>query len=231
MPDVDLDRLEALATAAYERLPYRDGTGWHWSGNVEGGFPNLALSAWVSGYGRCTVMDFERWGMQSAGPRFPDRAVMMQDARDLVTFEVGRRGIVGQRQAKADRSVYRYDVDGIAHPIPEYIAGADPQTVLALIAEVRRLRDAENLARLANDMATGSGATAAEIVDSFQRMIATSRLGERDALAAKVSAVRALAYASDDGSEYMHNGHEFSGEPDCPACWAADIRKALEVEP
>ena len=137
----ELDALEAVALAAYDRVPYRDGTGgWHWAGNVEGSYPRLALSAWVSGYGRCTVMDFERWGMQSAGPRFPDDAMMMDDARDFVTFEVGRRGVIGMRGAKADGSVYRYDVEGIAHPIPEFIAAADPKTVLALIAEIRRLR-------------------------------------------------------------------------------------------
>lgn len=54
---------------------------------------------------------------------------------------------------------------------------------------------------------------------------------ERNALAVKVAAVRELTYASDDGTEFVHLGHESGGEPDCPACWAADIRKALEVEP
>lgn len=140
MAEINLEALESIAKDAYDLVPYRDGTGWHWSGNVEGSYPRLALSAWVSGYGRCTVMDFERWGMQSAGPRFPDDAMMMGDARDFVTFEVGRRGVVGQRSARADGSVYRYDVEGIAHPIPKFIAAADPKTVLALIAEIRALR-------------------------------------------------------------------------------------------
>lgn len=137
----DLDRLEELAQAAYDLVPYREGTGWHWAGDVSGGYPRLALSAWISGRGRCTVMDFERWGMQSAGPRFPDDAMMMHDARKMVIFEVGRRGVVGQKAAEADDSVYRYDVDGVDHPIPEFIAAADPSTVLALIAEIRRLQE------------------------------------------------------------------------------------------
>ena len=137
MSALDLDRLESLATAAYEAVPYREGTGWHWYGNAAGGYGTLALSAWVSGWGRCNVMDFTRWGMQSAQPRFPDDAMMMRNAHDLLTFEVGRRGVVGVDVAKRDASVYRLDVDGIAHPIPEYIAALDPRTVLALIAALR----------------------------------------------------------------------------------------------
>ena len=143
MPDLTpeyLAEIRALADAAYGLLPYREGTGWHWAGDVSAGYPRLALSAWVAGYGRCTVMDFDRWGMQSAGPRFPDAAMMMQDARNLATFEVGRRGVVGIDAAKADDSVYRYDVDGVAHPIPEFIAAANPTTVMALLDEIDRLR-------------------------------------------------------------------------------------------
>lgn len=135
-----LDQLEATAKAAYEVIPYRESTHWHWSGDTSGGYPRLALSAWVHGHGRRTLMDFTRWGMQSAGPRFPDAAMMMQDARTRVTFEVGRRGVVGQKAAELDPSVYRYDVTGVSHPVAEHIVAADPATVLALIAEVRKLR-------------------------------------------------------------------------------------------
>lgn len=40
----------------------------------------------------------------------------------------------------------------------------------------------------------------------------------------------ALTYASDDDTEYEHNGHvDGEGEPDCPACWAQAIRQALGV--
>lgn len=42
------------------------------------------------------------------------------------------------------------------------------------------------------------------------------------------AAVEALTYASDDGTEYEHNGHpDHEGEPECPACWVAGIRDAL----
>lgn len=143
MPDLTpeaLDQLEATAKAAYEVIPYRESTHWHWSGDTSGGYPRLTLSAWVQGHGRCTLMDFTRWGMQSAGPRFPDAAMMMQDARTRVTFEVGQRGVVGQKAAELDPSVYRYDVTGVSHPVAEHITAADPATILALIAEVRRMR-------------------------------------------------------------------------------------------
>lgn len=40
--------------------------------------------------------------------------------------------------------------------------------------------------------------------------------------------MEALTFASDDGTEYMHNGHDPSGgEPECPGCWVAGIRAAL----
>ena len=147
MPDqFELDQLERLATAAYNSVPYREDTGWHWSGHGDSGYPAVLLSAWREGHGRCTVMDFDRWGMQGAQPRFPD-GLAMRDARDLLTFEVGTRGVVGIDAAKRDPSVYRYEVDGIAHPIPEYVAACHPKVVLALIAEVR--------AALATDVPAG----------------------------------------------------------------------------
>ena len=40
--------------------------------------------------------------------------------------------------------------------------------------------------------------------------------------------VRALTYASDDGSEYEHDHGPLEGHDECPACWAADIRKVLD---
>jgi hypothetical protein len=42
-------------------------------------------------------------------------------------------------------------------------------------------------------------------------------------------AVLRLTYASDDGTEYEHEHDPFDGFPECPACWVADIRRALGV--
>ena len=58
---------------------------------------------------------------------------------------------------------------------------------------------------------------------------APALLADRDRLAVQIKAVRALTYASNDGTEYEHNGHtENEGEPECPACWVNSIRRALE---
>jgi hypothetical protein len=50
---------------------------------------------------------------------------------------------------------------------------------------------------------------------------------ERDALAAKLDRVRALAHESDDGTEWEHVP-DCQGEPTCPACWTAAIRRYLD---
>lgn len=129
----NLGRLRAIADAAHQAVPARPGTRWHWSG--DGSAQTIRLSAWVVGYGRCTVMDFDRWGMAGAEPRFSTDRVM-RDARDMLVFEVGESTVRGIREARLDPSVYRYDVTGIDHPIATHVAAMDPETVLALIDRV-----------------------------------------------------------------------------------------------
>jgi hypothetical protein len=58
--------------------------------------------------------------------------------------------------------------------------------------------------------------------------------GDDEAILPRISAltsgrdrVLALAYASDDGSEYEHDHGIGDGHDECPACWAEDIRRAL----
>ena len=52
---------------------------------------------------------------------------------------------------------------------------------------------------------------------------------ELDHAEARIQAVRDTLSASDDGTEYDHNGHQpFEGEPECPGCWVEGIRRALE---
>ena len=46
---LDLDQLEKLATSAYSAVPYREDTGWHWSGHGDSGYPAVLLSAWREG--------------------------------------------------------------------------------------------------------------------------------------------------------------------------------------
>lgn len=69
-------------------------------------------------------MDFTRWGMRGAQPRFqPGRGVMIE-AKDLLQFEVGDQSVVGVDAARKDSSVYRLDVRGIDCADAHLIAAA-----------------------------------------------------------------------------------------------------------
>jgi hypothetical protein len=93
---------------------------WGWFGN--GGNGQLYLATQHSG--RVYVMSFDRWGMRSAQPVFrvtDGKYGRLIDAADLLKFEVGDRGVRGINAAKADPSVYRYDISGIDHPVARAI--------------------------------------------------------------------------------------------------------------
>lgn len=81
---------------------------WGWFGNAS--VKKIYLATTHSG--RQMVMTFDRWGMKDAQPVFWPKSRRAQ-ARDLCTFEVGDRGVVGHAAAKAHESVYRYDIAGI----------------------------------------------------------------------------------------------------------------------
>jgi len=68
-----------------------------------------------------TVMDFVRWGMRGAVPRFlnPDQPNFMQRADERVRFEV-----CADATERTDPRVYRADISGIRHPDAEFIAAA-----------------------------------------------------------------------------------------------------------
>jgi hypothetical protein len=124
---IDLEAIRGRRAAA-ARGP------WHWSGNTD--THQIRLSNWIPGSGRCTVMDFTRWGMQSARPRFIDADHFMVDANEHVVYEVAPA--VNDR---SDRRVYRGDIIDIRHPDAQLIAHA-PQDIDDLLAEVDRLRAA-----------------------------------------------------------------------------------------
>lgn len=84
---------------------------WRWFGDPKHGSFYLAT---VHG-GRRYVMDFGRLGMRHAQPRFQVEGLMVP-ASELCTFEVGERGVIGYQAARANPSVYRYDITGIDHP-------------------------------------------------------------------------------------------------------------------
>lgn len=112
---------------------------WHWAGNADN--HQLYLATWIKGAGRCQVMDFERWGMQSAIPRFlDDESLMMQTAKNRLVFEVARNQGLPDGTPRSHPKVYRADVVDVMHPNAEFIATFDPPTVLALLS---RLEQAE----------------------------------------------------------------------------------------
>lgn len=109
---IDTTRLRALAEAA------RPGP-WAWYGNTR--MTDVYLAT-VRG-GRNYVMDFVRWGMRGAQPRFNVGGIM-RTTKELAAGEC-------------------FAID---HPDAAFIAAMDPTTILALLDEVERLNDALGLA-------------------------------------------------------------------------------------
>lgn len=105
--------------------------GWFWNGH--GSTNNLSLA--TQGGGRHYVMDFERWGMRGAQPRFQPRGKGMVKAASLLKFQVGDGTATGMEEAKADEGVYRYDIVAIDNPDARRIAHV-PAMEEALLAAV-----------------------------------------------------------------------------------------------
>lgn len=128
---------------------------WAWYGNTS--CKNIYLATTTGG--RRFVMDFARWGMASAQPRFQVRtrsgdheSGVMVPASEFVTFEVGDRGVIGAKAAKSNDSVYRYDINGILHPDAWLIAAA-PE-LLAMCKELANARTGDGLLDPASDLFT-----------------------------------------------------------------------------
>jgi hypothetical protein len=126
---INLDEIRARAAAATAGP-------WHWAGNTDMRW--FALAYWKPGAGRCSVMDFARWGMHSATPRF-SRDLMMFPAHEKVVYEVAPNAT-----RRADPQVYRADITGIRHPDAEFLAASrqDVDDLLAVIDSVRRTAEA-----------------------------------------------------------------------------------------
>lgn len=110
---------------------------WAWFGNARTREIYLATTH----SGRRYVMGFRRWGMRGAQPIFQPGAGSLVPAEKLLTFEVGDRDVRGLEAARANDSVYRFDIRGIdcadAHLIaaaPDLL-GAD-DTALALVNDL-----------------------------------------------------------------------------------------------
>lgn len=105
---------------------------WHWSGNTDSRI--IALAYWRPGFGRCNVMDFARWGMQSATPRFARAGdIFMDPAHEQVIYEVAPAAT-----RRSNPAVYRADIVGIRHPDAAFIAHSrqDVDVLLAVISAV-----------------------------------------------------------------------------------------------
>jgi hypothetical protein len=112
---------------------------WRWRGNTE----SRHLRLQTPHHSGLTVMDFVRWGMQGARPRFAVDHIM-HTADEMVVYEV----------AAWSKDIYRKDAVGIEHPDAEFIAHAR-QDVADLLAEVGWLA-AEHADRTA-DLETSAG--------------------------------------------------------------------------
>ena len=100
---------------------------WEWGGHPD----NLKLQ--TVHHGKLYVMDFVRKGFSGAQPRFQPAKRGMVNADVLLQFQVGDQTIVGEKAARADGSVYRYDVRGVDAPDARLIAAA-PDLARALLA-------------------------------------------------------------------------------------------------
>jgi hypothetical protein len=109
---IDTTRLRALAEKATPGP-------WAWFGDLASHRIYLAT---VKG-GRRFIMDFRRWGMSGAQPRFQVSGIM-RAAKELATRE----------------APYRGDIAEIDHPDARFIAAMNPTTVRALLDEVEGLR-------------------------------------------------------------------------------------------
>lgn len=131
------DNLDTLRKTAEAATPGP----WHWAGNADN--HQLYLATWIKGAGRCQVMDFERWGMQGAIPRFlDDESLMMQTAKNRLVFEVARNQGLPDGTPRSHPKVYRADVVDVMHPNAKFIATFNPEAVLALLSRLEQAEQA-----------------------------------------------------------------------------------------
>lgn len=111
---------------------------WVWRGNVDSQALRLSTE---SGPWRYTVMDFARWGMQNAAPRFREDGVMVR-ADERVMFEVNHTAT-----KRTDRGVYRGDIIDVRHTDARFIA-CSRTIVSALLERITQLE--ERIAEMAS---------------------------------------------------------------------------------
>lgn len=123
--DVDLALLRSIAEKATPG--YRQ-----WHGNTKTKQIRLATKH----AGTLIVMDFVRWGMQGAKPRF-QKDGLMHGAEKFVRYEVAPE--VGPDPK--DKRVYREDIGFLEHPDAKFMEKFSPAVILSMIKELQELRD------------------------------------------------------------------------------------------
>jgi hypothetical protein len=134
---VDLKDLKRKAEAA-------TGGRWQWFGNTK---MNEVYLATVDG-GHQYVMDFVRWGMRSAQPRFQvrldggpgtgiERALGCPGTR--IMRALGEMGAKEHPLGPKFEAPHRRHFTGIGHPDAVHIAANSPEVTLGLIARIEEL--------------------------------------------------------------------------------------------
>ena len=126
LSDEALPQLRKLAEAAtFGR--------WRWFGDTDSKQIYLATQH----AGRVFVMDFVRYGMQSAQPRFQDpEQHLMFKAHDLVEYEVCPDAGADRK----DKRVYRATIGRINNPDAIYIEEFSPYTAIQLLDKIEALQ-------------------------------------------------------------------------------------------
>lgn len=121
---VDLDERERKAKAATPGP-------WKWFGNTKMHSVYLATVH----NGRRFIMDFERWGMSQAQPRFQT---------DHRMVKLSEFAALESRLGPQFEVPHRRDFAGIGHPDAEHIADNSPDVILKYIARIRELEAIAN---------------------------------------------------------------------------------------
>jgi hypothetical protein len=122
---VDIDALRALLEKAT-----KGPVAWM------GGPHNIYFATTHSG--RIFIMGFKRMGINGAQPVFPVNGRLVP-ASDMLKFDVGDPSVTGMAAAKADSSVYRYDIRDIDNPEAQLLVAAR-NALPALLDELEGLR-------------------------------------------------------------------------------------------
>ena len=162
---------------------------------------------------------YDQWDNPNTYPRLQFlNDLMCVNARDLAIYEVAP-----EATSREDPDVYRADITGIRHPDAEHIAGMDPATTLALLAEIERLQAAVNgfeykypcdglcsYERGPEEDCSRHGRSPADL-----RGIITDLIAERDARDATIDRVRELHR---EGSWDCRNPMHTNADIGCPEC-------------